>query len=1026
MWSRRIVSYIKPNSPVQKILRGLSQVTKPKTVTSKGSDVHNFKIGENYHGFQVKDVKDITEFRITAIYLIHEKTKAQYLHLYRNDNNNVFSVNFRTTPMTSTGLPHILEHTVLCGSELFPVRDPFFKMLNRSLATFMNAMTGSDYTMYPFSTQNYSDYRNLQKIYLDAVFRPNLSELDFMQEGWRLEHTDPNEINTDIIIKGIVYNEMKGVFSENENILGQKLQNLILPDHTYGVISGGDPMEIPNLTWNDLKKFHVDHYHPSNCRIYSYGNFPLLPSLEYINNEYFIKYAHSLPSNTEVPKQKRWAEPKKEEISCRIDNLSENPEKQNTVSISLLLSDNTNIYETFLMQFLTELLIKGPNAPFYKSMIEPNFSGGFTPSTGFDGQPRDTILTVGLQGVKKEDFDKVVQLYEETINNVVENGFDPQHIESVLHRYELSIKHETSNFGLNLLFGLTPTWNHTEKIVSALEVNNLIDKLKTELKNNPNYLRDIIKQYFKDNKHRLILIMSPDKNFDSKLEKSEKQLIKKKTKGLTEKDKKIIFEKCQELQKQQTQPANTNILPTLVIDDISADVEKVDKVQVTVNNVQTQINRVNSNGIVYFKAILNTNDLSPEEQMQLPLFCYVINKLGTTRLNYREFDSLVTRKTAGLSFNNHIAESLFHLHTYEPGICISSYCLEKNVESMWDIWHQIFKISDIIDVQRFQMLVQLYVANLTHGIADAGHVYAMQAASSLVSGSAYQVELLSGLQHISYMKRLIHTSNYKAMLEEILNIGKILFDRKKMRVALNISPENQSDILHSYENFINNLPEAEKQLTPESESTYVTGKVWAPTDAIHCQHHVMNIPVSYCSKAVLSVPYTHPDFPKLSCLARLLSSKYLHPEIREKHGAYGGGARLRPDGVFSFYSYRDPRNLDTLNVFDNSHKWLQEHLDTITEQDIFEAKLGVFQAVDAPIPPSLKGCEEFLKRLTPDIKQRYRADLMAVEKDGLRLVADKYLGEKNVLNTGKVVIGPKDAKMDVTKRDDELWTVLDA
>ncbi|KAJ8968610.1 hypothetical protein NQ317_011402 [Molorchus minor] len=639
-------------------------------------------------------------------------------------------------------------------------------------------------------------------------------------------------------------------------------------------------------------------------------------------------------------------------------------EKQNTVSISLLLSDNTNVYETFLMQFLSELLIKGPNAPFYKSMIEPNFSGGFTPSTGLDHQPRDCVLTIGLQGVKKEDFDKVAVLFDETINSVVENGFDPEHIESVLHSYELSIKHEEKNFGLNLLFGLTPIWNHTDKIMLALQLHHLIEKLKTELKNNSNYLQDMVKQYFSENNHRLILTMSPDKDFETKLEKAEKQLIKKKTKGLSDKDKKDIYDKCLRLQKQQQDPGNTDLLPTLTMNHISSSVECVDKVQVTLNNIPTQINKVQSNGIVYFKGVLHTNELSLEEQMLLPLFCYVIGKLGTNRLNYREFDSLINRKTAGLRFNNHIAESLYHLHTYEPGIVIATHCLEKNVESMWDIWSQLFNITELIDVERFQMLVQLYTANLTHGIADAGHIYAMQAAASLVSGTSYQVELISGLHHIAYMRRLLHTSNYKAMLDEILNIGRIVFDRKKIRVALNISSENQSDVLHTYENFILKLPEAKSNIPSDTDgSTYVTGKIFAPSDAVNCQHHIINIPVNYCSKAILTAPYTHTDYPKLSILARLLTSKYLHPELREKQGAYGGGARLTGDGVFSFYSYRDPRNVETLDIFDKSHKWLEEQFDKITDQDILEAKLGVFQTVDAPIPPSAKGCEEFHKKV---------------------------------------------------------------
>ncbi|XP_076259664.1 presequence protease, mitochondrial [Rhynchophorus ferrugineus] len=1008
---------------IKKFSRAHSQIAKPVKKIDYRSDLDGIVVNDKIHGFVVKQIKEIKEFRLRAIYLQHEKTKAEYLHLYRDDSNNLFSVNFRTTPKDNTGKPHILEHTVLCGSQLYPVRDPFFKMLNRSLATFMNAMTGSDYTIYPFSSQNYSDYRNLQKIYLDAVFNPLLSETDFMQEGWRLENIDLSDPKSKLVFKGVVYNEMKGVFSENENIFCQKLQNSILPDHTYGVVSGGDPKDIPNLTWQALKQFHKEHYHPSNCRCLSYGNFPLIPSLEYINEEYFSKYMYSQPSNTIVPKQSRWDEPRREHISCRFDPMGEPVEKQNSIAISLLLSDCTDVYETFLMQFLTELLIKGPNSAFYKSLIEPNFSGGFTPSTGLDTQSRDTVFTVSLQGVKKEDFQKVEDIFNKTIDNVIEQGFLEDHIESVLHSFEIALKHENRNFGLHLLFGLTPIWNHSTKVIEALEVNSMMDCLKNNLKSNPKYLQDVVKKYFQENNHRLVLTMSPDSEYEAKLDKAEEELLKKKTKGLGDKEKAIIYERGLKLKTLQETPQNVNLLPTLVMDDISSDIEKVNKVNVSISNVSTQINEVNSNGLVYFKSILNTSELSEEQQMLLPLFCYVINKLGTAKLNYKEFDSLTNRKTAGLTFNAHIADSLYHLHTYEPGVLISSYCLEKNVDSMWDLWQQLFTISKLDDVDRFKMLIQLYMANLTHGIADSGHIYAMQAASSLVSASAYQVEVLSGLQHIAYMKGLIQTSNYKAMLEGILDIAKNLFDKRKMRVSLNISPDHKSSILRTYENFINSLPENSKATM--SESCYVTGKTWIPSEAVNCQHHVLNIPVNYCSKSVLTCPYSTTEHASLQVLARYLSSKYLHPEVREKRGAYGGGARLSPDGVLAFYSYRDPNGSETLDVFDGAYDWLRKNFKECTSQDLLEAKLGVFQKVDTPIPPSSKGFDEFSKRLTPEIFQRHRADIMAVKKQDLEAVTEKYLGSDNSLNCGKVILGPKNDQFEASTRKNEIWTVLD-
>lgn len=792
MWHKITGLGLKNNlTTLQKIIRKSSQAVSAKSLPEH-PDVNIFKPGHKLHGFEVKDVQDVREFRLTAIKLVHETTKAEYLHLFRNDHNNVFSVNFRTTPLNSTGLPHILEHLVLCGSKMFPVKDPFFKMLNRSLATFMNALTGLDYTMYPFSTQNLSDYRNLQKIYLDAAFKPTLDELDFMQEGWRLENVDPNDNNTPLIIKGVVYNEMKGVYGENDNILVYKILNTILPDHTYGVVSGGDPLEIPHLTWDDLKKFHRDHYHPSNCRFFSYGNFPLAPSLDYINKEYLSHYDYLNPSKTEVPKQKRWSEPKKEHVLCRFENMKGPFEAQNSISISLLLSDVTEIYDSFLMQFVTELLIKGPNSPFYKALIEPNFSGGFTPSTGYESSPRDSVFILGLQGLKSEDLNRVETLFDETLDKVIATGFEQKHVESVLHRYELSVKHENSNFGLHLLFGITSPWNHNGDILQTLQVNSLIEKLKKEMKQDSNYLQNIVKRYFKDNKHRLTVVMSPDKDYDKKLDGLEKQLIKTKIDELTEDQRRLNYEKCKQLLTPQPDKQKTDLLPTLTMSDISNDVEKTPREKVTVNSVPIQVNKVNSNGIVYFKAILSTIELSPEQQMLLPLFCYVINKLGTDKLDYREFDSLANRKTSGLSLNPFIGESLFQLHNYEPSICISSHCLEKNVEEMWGLWAQLFNITKLNDVARFQMLTQLYMTHLTNGLVDSGHLYAMQAASSLVSGTSYQKEMLNGLQHIAYMKRLIGTSNYKAVLDEILNISRIVFTKNNMRcVCLHRLPGNK-------------------------------------------------------------------------------------------------------------------------------------------------------------------------------------------------------------------------------------------
>ncbi|KAK5647207.1 hypothetical protein RI129_002099 [Pyrocoelia pectoralis] len=695
-------------------------------------------------------------------------------------------------------------------------------------------------------------------------------------------------------------------------------------------------------------------------------------------------------------------------------------EKQNTCCVSLLMADILDVYETFLLQFITELLVKGPNSPLYKALIDTNFSGGFTASTGYDTQQRDTIFTVGLNGLKKTDIDRVITSFDKTIGEVIVNGFEESHIESVLHSYELSIKHQTENFGLSLLFGLTPILNHDGNYLDALKVDELMTRLKKHLTKDKEYLQKAVKKYFVDNTHRLSLSMGPDNNYELEQQTLEKKVIENKTKSLSDDDIQLIYTKGLELLKEQTKKQDTNLLPSLEMKHINNEVEHIPSLKTRVANVPTTFYSANTNGITYFKGILSTNDLSSGQQMLLPLLCYIIPKMGTKTMDYREFDSIMSRKTGGLHFSPHIGDSLFLLHSYEPGILLTSYCLDENVESMWYLWSQLFSMLELKNIDRFKTLVQLYMSNLTQGLANSGHVYSMQASASLISGSAHQKERLSGLHHITYMKNLVKSERYEKILEQLNNLAKVIFDKNKLRCALNISEKNRSKITPTYETFVNSLPG--NTFGKPNDNTFHTNQL-SPLETVKCQHHVLNIPVYYCSKAVLTVPYTNPEYASLRVLARLLSSKYLHPELREKQGAYGGGARLSTDGVFSFFSYRDPHCLKTLEVFDKCGNWLEGEINNISNQDVLEAKLGVFQSVDAPIPPSGKGSNEFLKGISPDILQHHRAEIMAVDASALKKVTEKYFSGGRAV-AGKAVLGPKPDNVDVSNRSGESWTIL--
>ncbi|EFN77510.1 Presequence protease, mitochondrial [Harpegnathos saltator] len=984
------------------------------SVKQKQNELNKFKKGEILHGFIVDEVARIDELFLTAFRLSHLSTGAQYLHLARDDTNNVFSIGFRTTPMDSTGLPHILEHTTLCGSERYPCRDPFFKMLRRSLATFMNAMTGPDFTIYPFSTQNLKDYRNLQSVYLDSVFKPNLRELDFRQEGWRLEHTDVNDKNSSIVFKGVVFNEMKGVFNDNQAILAEHMLNSILPSHTYSVISGGDPLVIPSLEYSDLLNFHQKYYHASNSRFYSYGNFPLEEHLKFINDRYLFLSDRIDASMSAVPPEKRWNEPRKEHIACRPDPMLADTSRHGTIAIAHLCNDITDIQTTFEMYVLSQLLLKGPNSAFYKSLVESNVSTGFGPVTGFDSQCRDTMFVVSLQGVKPEDFGKVQDIYDDTVNRVIEEGFEKDHVEAVLHGIELQVKHQTSNFGLNLLFNLTSLWNHNGNLIQALRINDAVKILALRMKENPKYLQGLIETYLRNNNHRLTLTMSPDEKYEQNKAAAEQELLRTKLEKLTEEEKEHIYVNGKILLAEQQKKEDVGVLPTLKIEDLKADVDRYETSSFEISGVPLQLSIQPTNGISYYRGILNTRAVPDELKKLIPLFNYVVAKMGTRNYDYRTFDQMTQLKTGGLHFMNHVAEHKESELKYEEGVLVESYCLDRNSNDMWRLWSELFNNVQLTDPQRFETLVKMNATNLINNISHAGHMYAMSSAASLVSPIARVKESLSGLRYVSRMKRIAQTRDLAPLMRSMQEIASHVLNKQHLRSAINLAQERKDDVLEGIRAFYDSLqgePTSPHILAEDrSTETYESGN-----------HHVLPYTVNYCSKAILTVPYTHPDYAVLRVLSKLITSTYLHPEIREKGGAYGGGAKLTSEGIFSFYSYRDPNSTRTFDLFDQAYDFLLKH--PLSQSDIDEAKLGIFQQIDAPIPPSNRGMTKFTHGITDDDLQRQREQLKAVAKEQLLQAAERYLKPgQHGIRVGRSLLGP--SNKDILNRSSDNWTVL--
>ncbi|KAG8227565.1 hypothetical protein J437_LFUL000665 [Ladona fulva] len=990
-------------------------------------DIKQVREGSCVEGWTVEEVSPVKDFHLTAIRLKHPATGARFLHLARADKNQAFSVGFRTPPPDSSGLPHILEHTVLCGSKKYPVRDPFFKMLGgRTLATFMNAMTGSDYTMYPFATRNPADFENLMSVYLDAVFFPRLRETDFRQEGWRLEHCDPHDPTSPITLKGVVFNEMKGAFSDPQSLFGQKLLCSLLPSGAYGKVSGGDPLSIPSLTWEDLRSFHARYYHPGNARFFTYGDFYLPSVLKFITQNYIEASRKELPAITDIPPEPRWTKPRSEHLDCSRDPMAPNPENQSTVAVASACCDIKDIDETFLLDILSDLLIRGPEAPFYSHLIEPGLGSGYAPATGFDSSTRDTIFAIGLQGLKNSDLEKALEAVRKATDAVISkgDGLEEERIAAVLHRVELAARDEThcmgSSLGLTLLSEITPLWNHDGDIISYLKVGDRVETLKKRLKDNPNALRKATEKYLGNNPHQLILTMAPKEDYEEMQSKKENDLLLSKVSQLSVAEKEKVYQLGLALAKEQQMDEDLSCLPKLSADDLSLKVESDGAKVVQRMSIPLQSSVQPTNGVSYIRAALDVAGLPKHLQSYIPIFCLAASKMGTAKHNARDFDRSVSLSTGGIGFGSQVAAAPApncSPLTFRESLLLSTICLDRNSKKALklcsELWHAAANGS-WMDSHRLAILLREESAALANGVPHSGHAYALSAAAAKVSPAARRREISTvGLAHLEIIKRAAAKasesgSGAEEILQGVREIGSALFgpDRgNRLRISINSSPETEHQLLEQVTSFLVDIPPSSSSINIdpyEKESL-----CYSSEDSAQNTHYMLPLPVNFAAKAVATgVAYKHPDYAPLKILARLLSARYLHPRIREEGGAYGSGADISTDGIFNFFSYRDPHCANTFEVFDGSQKWVISS-NSVTDTYLEEAKLGVFQRVDAPVAPGNRGMDRFLRGVDDELFQWHREQLMAVTCDDLLRVANNYLTVDGSLPFSCALLGPQ-------------------
>ncbi|ODQ51746.1 hypothetical protein SAICODRAFT_59210 [Saitoella complicata NRRL Y-17804] len=957
-------------------------------------DAGKYQPGQKLSGFTVARSQVVPELELTATQLIHDRTGAEHLHISRDDQNNVFAVGFETPPTDSTGVPHILEHTTLCGSEKYPVRDPFFQMLPRSLQNFMNAFTAADYTFYPFATTNKVDYENLRDVYMDATFFPKLRKLDFLQEGWRLEHEDPKDTSTPITFKGVVYNEMKGQMSDASYLFYVRYQQHMFPGTCYSHDSGGNPMNITDLTYEQLKAFHKKHYHPSNAKFFTYGNFPLEDHAEKINAklEPFVKDAPEKSLKDIVG----FDSPKAVTLPCPVDPLAD-PTRQLKTSLSYLANEASDVFTTFSLRVLSNLLLDGHSSPLYQALIDTNVGSEWSPNTGYDPSAKTTVFSIGLQGVKEGGVIGFQETVERVLKEVVAKGFEQKRVDAVLHQMELSLKHKTATFGMSVLQSMTSGFFNGVDPMDMLEWNKTVDRFKEELAKG-RYLEGLVEKYLLGNQRRLAFTMEPSKTFTEDLAKEEVERLKGKVDKLTEEDKKRIQEEGLALLKNQEEKGDPSCLPTLHVSDIAKEGPKTPLEYASVENVPVQIRAASTNGLTYFRAVSSLNDLPDELKLYLPLFADCLSNLGTKTRTMAELDDEIMLRTGGLRASTMVSTGHSDLNQVEEGLALSGYSLDGNVQRMFELFRQLLLETNFDNVDKLKSLIRGNASGIVNSIADSGHAFARTYAASMISPSARSSEIFGGMTQMKLISQLATIEDLSEVIAKLKAIAQIAFSRSSMRVALTCGQESLDTNEQLLGEFLRGFPQHPAlrnaaEVTPHG----LPSKAYFP----------LPYSVTYSGVAVKGVPYTHPDGAPLQILSSLLTHRHLHREIREKGGAYGGGATYNGlGGIFSYYSYRDPNAERTLKTFTESGEWARDH--EWSERDLEEAKLSVFQKIDAPISVSQEGMASFLEGVNDQQRQLRRERLLAVDIPSIRDVAERYL--VNAFKSGQsstAVLGEK-------------------
>lgn len=930
--------------------------------------------------YEILDEHRVEDVQSDGFILRHKKSGARIAILSNNDDNKVFYIGFRTPPEDETGVPHIIEHTTLCGSKKFPVKDPFIELAKGSLNTFLNAMTYPDKTVYPVASCNDQDFKNLMDVYLDAVFNPNITKYEeiFKQEGWHYELTGKDD---ELKINGVVYNEMKGAYSSPDEVLSSQIYRSLFPDNTYSKDSGGNPEYIPKLTYEAYLDFYHKYYHPSNSYIYLYGDMDVVERLEWLDKEYLSLYDYK-KVNSEINKQPAFDEIKNVEAQYSI-TMDDSQENKTYLSYNRVVGDTLDemLYQAF--DVLDYALVSSPGAPVKQALIDAGIGDDVYGS--YDAGILQPVFSFVAKNANASQADEFESIIENTLKEVVKTGINKEALLAGINSSEFKFREaDFGQFPKGLLFGLNclDSWLFDDmKPFIHLECLGTFAKLRKAV--DTDYFEKLIQEYLLDNTHGSSVTVKPKRGLGNEREEALAKELSDYKASLSDEEIKKLIEDTEHLKKYQEEPSSDEDLrklPMLTRADMKKNAMPFSNIEDELLDVKVVRHDIESNGIDYISFLFDAGDFAQSELGYLGFFTNALGLVSTEKYSYTDLANATNIYTGGISTGTASHPDIKDRNNFVFKLEVKLKVLEKNLDKALELMEQMLLSSDFTDTKRLSELVAQIKARLQANLSSSGHlVAAMRSMSSFSRYALYQDELkgIAFYRSICHIEKELSESS-KSVSDKLAAIAKKLFARNRMLISFTGNNEAYGNAKPSLEKVIAGFDKM-SAIGNQAEVHFNTAKE-AFIDASQIQ---------YVAKTGDFICEGYEYTGALRLLRIILSYDYLWINVRVKGGAYGCMNTFLRSGESYFVSYRDPNLSDTLDVYDKIPEYIKSF--SPDERDMTKYIIGTFSALDTPMNPEAKGSRSlsaYLEGITYEQIQKERNEILNAQPEDIRRLAD--------------------------------------